>query len=159
MSPVHSSGKLVFASHCMKLLSITDVYSFQDGNIYTTTFWHRVFRKRMIQNDTGAGDAFAGGFIAALLSPQYVVHQPFPAELGSCAACARLKSRKDPFKQISIDTAQISQIMQKREGINLKQRVQLTCKLIKSNLSSYICGIVTGLAVWVIQIIINLLFD
>lgn len=56
--------------------------SFWKGTKQERTFHHRRLRFLSKKNDTGAGDAFAGGFIAGMLSPCLISHQPGPIRLG-----------------------------------------------------------------------------
>ena len=59
---------------------------------YIRTYHHKVLNFTKILNDTGAGDAFAGGFIVGLLSPFMLSHQPATIYLATIAANERLKS-------------------------------------------------------------------
>lgn len=128
-------------------------YSFFNGDLHVASFWHKRLRKNKIVNDTGAGDAFAGGFIAASLSPRLAIHQRFPIEIGAQAASARLKCKYDPYPQIAIDTNRYIQDIQKREELNIPQKRQMFLRSLQEHIPAYVCGVVTGLIVWGIQII------
>lgn len=132
-----------------------EMYSFTNGNLHLATFWNKNLQINKILNDTGAGDAFAGGFIAACLSSQYIVHQPFPIEMGMVAAAARLKCKGDPTRQIQIDAEKFTKLLQKEEEINGKQRWRKIKQAIGEHFSVYVTGIATGLIVWVIQLFIT----
>ena len=71
-------------------------------------------RENKIRNDTGAGDAFAGGFIASMLSPRLLVHQPMPIQVGAISAMARMKCYEEPFSTIANDTCSYMDLVQKR---------------------------------------------
>lgn len=133
-------------------------YSFFNGDLHVATFWHKRLRRNKIVNDTGAGDAFAGGFIAAALSPRLAIHQRFPIEIGAQAATARLICRYDPSQQIAISTSRYIQDMQRRESFNAAQKRQALLKSLQEHIPAYICGVVTGLIVWGIQIITKCIF-
>ena len=49
-------------------------------------YYHKSLPFYKINNDTGAGDCFAGGFIAGLLSDKLISQQPAPISLGVLAA-------------------------------------------------------------------------
>lgn len=133
--------------------------SFQKGELIVSNFWHKKLNKRKIKNDTGAGDAFAGGFIASMLSPRLLIHQPTPIRIGAIVALARMKSRNDPFPVISKDAKRYMDVIRKNETYNIKQIFFLLFNKIKSQLSSFFVGIVTGiiasLIVWWIQCLCN----
>jgi len=137
-----------------------EVYSFSYGNLHVASFWHKRIRKSKILNDTGAGDAFAGGFIAASLSPSCAIHQRFPIEVGAHAAAARLKCKLDPFEQISISTDLYIQDLQKRVETNINQKWQIFWRSLREHIPAYICGVVTGLIAWGIEgLIMKYLFN
>lgn len=54
------------------------------------TYSHRVLPSVKLNNDTGAGDYFAGGFIGAILSDRLIAHQPAPIEIGNIVSKARM---------------------------------------------------------------------
>lgn len=118
--------------------------SFQEGNLSVSTFWNNKLIKRKIQNDTGAGDAFAGGFITSMLSTRLLIHQPTPIKIGAIAALARLKSREEPFGVISNDVKKYMNTIEKDETYNIKHLLSILFHKIKSQLSSFFIGIVTG---------------
>lgn len=128
-----------------------EAYSFFNGSLCVASFWHKKLRKHKVLNDTGAGDAFAGGFIAALLSPRYAIHQRYPIELGAQAAAARLKCKYDPFQQIAIDTDQYIQCLYEKEEANTRQKRQIYLSSLYGHIPAYVCGVVSGLIVWGIQ--------
>lgn len=129
--------------------------SFKGGKLIISNFWHRKMRENKIRNDTGAGDAFAGGFIASMLSPRLLVHQPIPIQVGAISAIARMKCYEEPFSTISSDTCLYIDSVQKDEVYNYKQIIFLWLGKIKKQVSTFLIGIVTGiigsLIVWWIQ--------
>lgn len=133
--------------------------SFQEGELKVSNFWHKKLNKRKIRNDTGAGDAFAGGFIASMLSPRLLIHQPTPIRIGAIAALARMKSCNEPFPVISNDTKRYMDVIRKNETYNIKQMFFLLINKIRNQLSSFFVGIITGiigsLIVWWIQLLCN----
>ena len=67
-----------------------ELIDFVNGIPYV--YYHNVISSFQIYNDTGAGDCFAGGFIAGLLSDKLVAYQPAAIELGVLAAKIRMSS-------------------------------------------------------------------
>lgn len=133
--------------------------SFYEGELAIANFWHKKLTKRKILNDTGAGDAFAGGFMASMLSTRLLIHQPLPINIGAIAASARMKSRNEPFFAISKDTKTYLSDVRKVETHNLKQIFCLFIEKLKRQLSVFLIGIITGvigigsLIVWWIQLL------
>lgn len=131
--------------------------SFKEGELVVSNFWHKKLRNQKIQNDTGAGDAFAGGFLASMLSTRLLVHQPEPIKIGAIAALGRMKSREDPFPTIADDTQKYMDMVNRVETNNVKQRLEMVIHNIKTQLSTFLMGIVTGiiasLIVWWIQLL------
>lgn len=109
---------------------------------------------------TGAGDAFAGGFMASMLSTRLLIYQPLPINIGAIAALARMKSRNEPFFNISNDTRAYLSDLRKDEIHNFKQILCLFIEKLKKQLSVFFIGIITGvigsLIVWWIQSLYNL---
>lgn len=129
--------------------------SFKNGNLNVSNYWHRKMNRSKIRNDTGAGDAFAGGFIASMLTPRLLVHQPAPIHIGAVSAMARMKCLEDPFSTISTDTNSYIDLVQDVEVNNYSQLLKLYIGEIKKQIPTFIIGIITGiigsLIVWWIQ--------
>jgi fructose-1-phosphate kinase PfkB-like protein len=87
------------------------------------TYWHDPLSRINIKNDTGAGDAFAGGFIAGMLSHQMLPHQPAPIRLGATAAAARLSTRNEPYSAITKATNSFLHRLDTNETVNWRQHV------------------------------------
>lgn len=130
--------------------------SFKEGKWTVSNFWHQKLRVSKIKNDTGAGDAFAGGFIASMLSPHLLTHQPLPIQIGAISAVARMKSYEEPFTTIAGDTRIYMDKLQKDEIFNLKQLVYMFVERLKKQTSTFLIGTITGiigsLIVWWIQL-------
>ena len=131
----------------------TVLLSLIEKHPFIRTYHHKKIPLSRIKNDTGAGDAFAGGFIAGMLSPEMLSHQPAPIELAMIAANTRLKTKEWPteFKQNAIDYFKRNM---KEEEQNRKQFFYHKLKLLKNPLLDFIIGIIVGLVVhWLLQII------
>lgn len=77
--------------------------SFQNNQFIVSDFWHKKLEDKEIKNDTGAGDAFAGGFIGSMLSEQILSCYPLSIQIGTISAIARMKSYADPFQKIGTE--------------------------------------------------------
>lgn len=121
------------------------VVNFINGVPYSRTFWHNVFRPYQIHNDTGAGDAFAGGIIAGLLSNDLLAHQRSAIQLGAIVAAARMRAKSDPFKHIQIVAEKYSKKFQKNRQINLHQRIRQQIDDKMPFIVGIIIAIITGL--------------
>jgi sugar/nucleoside kinase (ribokinase family) len=95
------------------------------GKPLNRTFWHPRLLRGQIRNDTGAGDVFAGGVIAGLLSPSMLTHQPAPIRLGANLAAIRLKSGCFPVDQLKATATSYFQRNQRNEHDNFRQRIQV----------------------------------
>lgn len=86
-------------------------------------YHHKKISKFRIANDTGAGDAFAGGFIAGMLSPVMLSYQPASIHLGASAARERLLSYDWPtkLKHVSIEFKKKNM---RKEQHNIRQWIQ-----------------------------------
>lgn len=78
--------------------------SFKNNQFIVSDFWHKKLEDREIKNDTGAGDAFAGGFIGSMLSEPLLSCYPISIQIGTISAIARMKSYADPFRKIGNET-------------------------------------------------------
>lgn len=129
--------------------------SFKDGKLIISNYWHKKMLGRKIKNDTGAGDAFAGGFIASMLSTRLLIHQPIPIRVGAISAMARMKCYEEPFSAIASETSSYINMIQKDKMYNFKQVVVLVLGEIKKQVPTFLIGIITGiiasLFVWWIQ--------
>lgn len=108
-------------------------------------YYHRKLSFRKIKNDTGAGDCFAGGFIAGLLSDKFLSHQPFAIELGVIASETRmtLKADGDVFKEIRNAANRYINRKVKKGTLNLWQRITVKTAKYKQFAGGLITGVIT----------------
>lgn len=95
------------------------------GSPLRRTFYHPRLWRSQIRNDTGAGDIFAGGVIAALLSPFLLTHQPAPIRLGAALSALRMKAGRFPEAALKSAAWEFIEGGQRNERDNLRQRIQL----------------------------------
>ena len=76
------------------------LYRYRNNRVKRQKFRHEQLSDEKILNDTGAGDAFAGGFICGNISERMQLHHPVPMELGARAAIARMEELGDPYGNI-----------------------------------------------------------
>lgn len=100
---------------------------------------------RKINNDTGAGDCFAGGFIAGLLSDRFLSQQPFAIELGVIASETRMTIRADSdiFKEIRKASEHYINRKMKQGTLNTWQRVSMVVAKYKQFVGGLIVGAIT----------------
>lgn len=132
--------------------------NYKNGKVNVASYWHLKLSNFLIKNDTGAGDAFAGGFIAGMLSKDLLIHQPLPIEIGAQAASARMECKKDPFENIKNTTESYFEQINREEHKNLKQKIRLFNLKLRKQIPVYVSGIITGiiasLIVWWIQLVL-----
>jgi sugar/nucleoside kinase (ribokinase family) len=93
------------------------------GELRSRTFWHPRLAGIRVRNDTGAGDVFAGGVLAGLLSPALLTYQPAPIRLGALLASERLKSVDFPARQFAQAANGHLAARQRKERLNYLQRI------------------------------------
>lgn len=120
--PIEGSTKLVVVKGKESTVLIERA---GDGGVATRTFWHRSLSPASIKNDTGAGDVFAGGFIAALLMDGLLGSQPSASRLAADLAAVRLNSRDFPDLEIERSTASFLNLNRRQERTNTHQRIQV----------------------------------
>lgn len=105
-------------------------------------YYHKSLPFYKIYNDTGAGDCFAGGFIAATLSDKLIAQQPASVSLGVLAAKTRMKTMENSFVYDEIKNESKKFVLKKY--INGKHnRYQRICLFMKSH-TDFIIGFVTS---------------
>ena len=125
--------------------------SLVNSNPFIRTYHHKRLFNIRILNDTGAGDAFAGGFIAGNLMPKMMSYQPAAIQLASVAAKERLRSKEWPTTLRDKTYAFITRNM-KNEKKNKKQFIQNVFDFLKKPFVEFLIGIGTGLvASWIYQ--------
>ena len=135
---------IIKGKSCNILLSLIN------NDPFIRTYHHKKLAFTRILNDTGAGDAFAGGFIAGMLSPQMLSHQPAPIQLASIIANERLKSIEWPINLKEVANNFFCKNM-KNERLNRTQKIKINLEVFKNPAVDFILGIVTGLitsAIW-----------
>ena len=124
----------------IKEQSKTMLISLVGDENYKRTYYHKKLPSFSIMNDTGAGDVFAGGFIAGMLMPAMLSYQPAPINLGATAAREKLKAEKWPehLKDITYDFYEKNM---KNESRNIKQRAKM---FLKNPIISMFLGAIVG---------------
>lgn len=119
--------------------------------------FHKKISYFQIYNDTGAGDCFAGGFIAGLLSDKLIAQQPAAIELGVLASKTRMLSSDNTEVYSSIELQSKSFFLRKYEnGRNsLKNK---TIFFIKSHYKSVLTFIGGAITSFIISAVCSLLF-
>ena len=87
-------------------------------------YYHRKLAFYKINNDTGSGDCFAGGFIAGMLSEYLIAHQPYAIQLGTLAAKERMKSMLNfsVYENINVEAEKFIMKKYKNGTLNWRQR-------------------------------------
>lgn len=135
---------IIKGKNCNILLSLIN------NTPFIRTYHHKKMAFTRILNDTGAGDAFAGGFIAGMLSPQMLSHQPAPIQLAAIIANERLKSIEWPSNLREVANSFFCKNM-KNERLNRRQKFKINLEILKNPTVDFILGIATGLitsAIW-----------
>lgn len=114
-------------------------------------YYHRSLPFYKINNDTGAGDCFAGGFIAGLLSDKLISQQSAPISLGVIAAKARMTAvtNSTVFENINEESKKFFRKKYKNGELNIKQKIKLFFQahidfvigFITSLIITYICSL------------------
>ena len=132
-----------------------ELIDFANGIPYV--YFHKKVGYFQIYNDTGAGDCFAGGFIAGLLSDKLIAHQPAAIELGVLASKARMLSSDNTEIYSNIEIQSKSFFLKKYEnGRNsLKNK---TIFFIKSHYKSVLTFIVGAITSFIISAVCSFLF-
>jgi sugar/nucleoside kinase (ribokinase family) len=79
-----------------------ELLSFEDGKCRIRTVRHRKLYNYQLNNDTGAGDSFAGGFISGMLFDRLNQDIAGPIQMGVVAAKGRMQSfdYENPYANI-----------------------------------------------------------
>lgn len=118
-----------------------ELIDFINGTPYV--YFHKSLPFYKINNDTGAGDCFAGGFIAGLLSDRLISQQPAPISLGVLAAKARMTSATTSsiYENIENESKKFFLKKYKNGELNRRQRI----KLFLQSHADFISGFVASL--------------
>lgn len=119
--------------------------------------YHKKIGAFRIYNDTGAGDCFAGGFIAGLLSNRLGAQQPAAIELGVLASKIRMTTPDNAkvFRNIE-DESNAFFLKKYRNGRDsIKRRVTFFLKSHYEATLSFLLGVITS---FIITAICSILF-
>ncbi len=119
--------------------------------------YHTTLPFYKIHNDTGAGDCFAGGFIAGMLSDRLIAQQPAPIELGVLASKTRMMTVNNDDVYLNIEKNTNKFFLKKyKNGFNNK--TQNFIAILKEGYKS-VLSFVSGVIISIIAAIIySLLF-
>ncbi len=107
-------------------------------------YWHRVVWRP--EDDTGAGDVFAGGFIAGMLTPQLLAQQPAPILLGSRLAATKLRSKEFPGQELHAVAARFLRRAQARAYLTMRQWMSLCYEVVWNHFIAFAIGLGAGFA-------------
>lgn len=113
------------------------------GNIITE-YWHKKLRRFDIKNDTGTGDAFAGGVIAGILSPTTLSYNQVPVDIGSSLAASVLQSYDFPSN--SMNNVARETITKRQEEAAPSDKWEKKINAIRTNHGEKIEGLLVGIA-------------
>lgn len=112
--------------------------------VWASEYWHRKVRKLNIQNDTGAGDALAGGVIAGILSPTTLSYKPVPVEIGSSLAREVLQSHDFPVGDMNDVAKHV--VTKKQEVVTPSDPFEKQLEAFVVNHGQRIQGLLIGIA-------------
>lgn len=128
-----------------------------DGAPFVRTYYHKKLLGIRILNDTGAGDAFAGGFIAGMLSPKMLSYQPAPIKMATIAATERMRAQDWP-SSLKSKAHEFYKKNMKDEKSNKKQWLKTHFPFIEKPIFDIIIGIITGvIATFIVEWIVEFL--
>ncbi|WP_435066554.1 hypothetical protein [Haloplanus sp. C73] len=123
---------------------VNNVPYYQEVNdVVLTEYWHRKLGRFDIKNDTGTGDALAGGVIAGILSPTTLSYKPVPVEIGSSLASEVLQSYDFPAKNMNNVARTV--ISKKQKQANPTDGLEKKINAIRANHGERIEGLVIGI--------------
>lgn len=117
-------------------------YRYAEG-LRASEYWHRKISSWNIKNDTGAGDALAGGVIAGLLSPTTLAYKPVPVEIGSSLAREVLKSHEFPVDEMNDIAMEV--VTRKQEVVTPSDGFEKRIRSFCVNHSERIQGLALGI--------------
>lgn len=127
-----------------------ELIDFINGTPYI--HYHTTLPFYKIHNDTGAGDCFAGGFIAGMLSDKLVAQQPAPIELGVLASKTRLMTvnNDDVYDNIKIEANKFFTVKYKNGSNSKRQNIIMHIKNGYKYLLSFISGVIISIVASII---------
>lgn len=126
------------------------VLNFINNKPFSRDFYHERLSWFSIFNDTGAGDVFAGGVIAGLLTPQLISHQPIPIKIGALLAKKRLKSNKFPDKELAVTYSTFIESNLRAEFKNNSSRIKTLWNAWGHNLITVLLGMLSSYLIYVL---------
>jgi len=111
------------------------------GGSLIRTYWHHRLFPWQIEDDTGAGDVFAGAFIAASLSPRLLSVQPGAIRVGAAAAAAKLKSPDFPSRDIGERVHKLLELEVQRDFSNRRGWVKLWARRLLPSTIAFLMGV------------------
>lgn len=132
-----------------------ELIDFMNGTPYV--HYHTKLSAFRIYNDTGAGDCFAGGFIAGLLSNSFATLQPIAIDLGVLAARVRMETPKNSevFDNIKKEAKSFREKKFKNGRDSLKHRVGF---LLKTHYQAVLSFFIGAIMSFIISAICSMLF-
>jgi len=127
----------------IKSKSKHELIDFINGTSYV--FYHKSLPFYKINNDTGAGDCFAGGFIAGLLSDKLISQQPAPISLGVLAAKARMTSITNSSIYENIEKKSTEFLLKRYKNGEMNRKQWL--KLFFQSHIDFLIGFITSLII------------
>lgn len=120
-------------------------------------YFHNRISYFRIYNDTGAGDCFAGGFIAGILSDRLIAQQPAAVDLGVLAAKTRMTTAENAevFNNIESEAKRFFLKGYKNGRISNKKRVIFFWKSYYKSVLTFIGGVLSS---FVISAICSVIF-
>lgn len=127
-----------------------ELIDFVNGTPYI--HYHITLPFYKIHNDTGAGDCFAGGFIAGMLSDRLIAQQSAPIELGVLAAKIRLMTGKndDVYDNIKMEANKFFSKRYKNGSNSKRQNVIMYIKNGYKSFLSFISGVIISIVASII---------
>jgi pyridoxal/pyridoxine/pyridoxamine kinase len=114
------------------------------GGGIITEYWHKKLGRFDIKNDTGTGDAFAGGVIAGILSPTTLSYNRVPVDIGSSLARSVLQSYDFPSN--SLNNVSRETITKRQKEAAPSDKWEMKINAIRANHGEKIEGLLIGVA-------------
>lgn len=118
--------------------------------------YHTILPFYKIYNDTGAGDCFAGGFIAGMLSDRLIAQQPAPIELGVLASKTRMTTidNNEVYSNIENNASKYFLKKYKNGFNNKKQNFAIYIKEYYKAILGFISGVMISIIATIIYSLI-----
>lgn len=141
--PIESRTKIFIVKHKNR----HELIDFINGVPYV--FYHKKMSFFQIYNDTGAGDCFAGGFIAGILSDRLLGHQPAAIDLGVLAARTRMSTQNNSSVFTEIQRCSEQYFIQKYKNgrYSFKKKIIYFLKSNYATIITFITGFITSIII------------